>query len=76
MGDRYILMALTDDGPSRIQGKAWHASECDAVQAAERLLREGGHGSRITVFRELGTYWLDPEPRVLNNLPNNVPDKA
>lgn len=64
----YVLMRITNDGPSRIQGRASYCNADRAHQAAELYLREHPD-ARVTIFRVDYTYWLDPNPKMFSNAP-------
>lgn len=66
---KYFLVEIGDDGPSRLEGHTTYSTPKAARDAAERYMRSGRRGCRVTVCRVEGTYWLDPKPEVLSDLP-------
>lgn len=65
---KFWIATVTDDGPSRIEGMKGYQTFGEAVRAAEDWARSHS-GWTIAVVETAGHFWLDPLPRVLNDMP-------
>lgn len=64
----YYIFRFSGDGPERVEGNKCYSVFYEAEKEVKRFCR-GNPQSRYGIFEDKGQFWLDPEPKVLNNLP-------
>ena len=65
--NRYVIMEITEDGPSRLQGHVTYPTWEDARSGATNYLRKGNGHKRVTVLKIEADFWLDPLPDLKTN---------
>ena len=67
----YVIFKITVDGLSRINEDQYSSLKI-AKRVTERLLRENYSSSKLVILQIEATYWLDPVPALLNDMPQAV----
>ncbi len=62
-----FLMEITDEGPSRLEGKSWYGTKEAARKAAVQFLRTRRQNARVTLFTAGPTFWVNPNPEILSD---------
>ena len=67
---KYFVLSILEDGPDNVEGREYYTNYAAAEKAAEKLCRYSPK-RKYGIFKLEGSYWLDPKPKVLNDLPSS-----
>jgi len=69
----WFLVAVTEDGPSRIQGTVTYSTEIAAINGAREFLAQLGPSVTICVCQAGCHLWVDPVVRIITDAPEATP---